>query len=337
MVRQTMSNFLIKFTPIEKFFFGGEQTFGCLKNINYYGKSNSFPQQTTILGTLRKEILVQKNILKEDFHYSKDEKKEIAIFIGSGSFNLRSPKEQDFGLIKRISPVFLTKENKSFIKTPLNHRRTFKPDPGKSFTDKIRDFNPCLNGYSSKKGLPNSFLSFDGKTVYEFNSIFKETIKIGIDKDRSEEDEGKFFKQQFYRFSQKEYSFAVIADLDIELKSNTVFMGADNSSFFMTVSKCSIEKEFEKIVGINPEPDKVILLSDALVKPEIYKYCDFSITKSTNFRNLQPLNDKFSFKENEKYSFIQKGSVFFTGNKNKVIEMLSNNKNLQKIGYNIFI
>ena len=48
--------------PLEPFFFGGSQTFGRLGDENggsYLARSELFPQQSAVLGMLRKELMIQ--------------------------------------------------------------------------------------------------------------------------------------------------------------------------------------------------------------------------------------------------------------------------------------
>ena len=49
----------IDLKPIGTFFFGSDKKFGEGDEVNYFAQSSLFPQQTSILGMLRKEILVQ--------------------------------------------------------------------------------------------------------------------------------------------------------------------------------------------------------------------------------------------------------------------------------------
>ena len=48
---------LIQLAPLSDFFFGGEATFGQGQNQHYFVRSNPWPQQTTLLGMLRYELL----------------------------------------------------------------------------------------------------------------------------------------------------------------------------------------------------------------------------------------------------------------------------------------
>ena len=141
-----MSRYLIYFKPLTPYFFGGEQTFGDGENVNYFAKSNVFPQQTTILGTLRKEVLIQKGLFKENFSdYTDDKKIRMNELIGNQSYNIKSPFK--FGVIKSISPLFIAEsDNTYYINIPKDFGLNFKINRKlKSWLDRERAFSPHLS------------------------------------------------------------------------------------------------------------------------------------------------------------------------------------------------
>lgn len=136
-----MSSYLIKLTPVGKFFFGGDMTFSVgvherpknggkmteeeqkqleynTRYSSYIIKSEKFPQQTSLLGMLRFLLLrnshdlfdVDKNIIKEG------KREEIKNLIGEKGFTSsdnddrkEENPENSFGKIKKISSCFLMK------------------------------------------------------------------------------------------------------------------------------------------------------------------------------------------------------------------------------------
>lgn len=360
-----MTRYLIRLTPVGLFFFGGEQTFGDGTNANYYARSNPFPQQTTLLGMLRKEVLIQCqcDLFKEKpGDYEASDKLKMSAKIGDESFNL-TKTNQDFGVIKTLSPVFILREAGTddkgkthkkrtfFIPCPKDHGYTFDEDSvkGSSFLDQKRDFIPYLKDYKAKDGLPNVLLPSDSREEnLPFDAVLKTQVKIGIDKERKDdEDDGKFFKHQFY-FMEKGFSFAFFADLAMELKDATVFMGADSSSFFMKVEKVNESKEssVENLFDRLKSPKKITLLSDACVCPSIYESCQFAITETVDFQNIRTSSGNYAFKtggdkisKSGKYTFLKRGSVFFVENEDirKKVAKLIENDHLHKIGYNHYI
>lgn len=120
-----MKKYLVRLTPLEPYFFGNEKCFsfndgnprGQMSN-RYYIKSERTPLQTTLLGAMRYLFIKKK---KSDFNYNDAEYKELEKNIGSESFKIASDTEQDFGVIKNLSPLFLMKGESILIPTPLDH------------------------------------------------------------------------------------------------------------------------------------------------------------------------------------------------------------------------
>lgn len=341
-----MTRYLITLAPEELFFFGSEQTFGDGTNVNYYARSNPFPQQTTLLGMLRKQVLIQADIYKEKVQdYGLEDKAKMAELIGDKSFNVTS-RPQSFGRVKGLSPVLLRyrdKQNKDtfFRTTPKDHGLNLTFLKGQAFLGREISGIPCLNDYKAKNALSSSFLSSDETTCICFDSVFKSHVKIGIDKDRAEEDEGKFFKHLFYSMV-PDFSFALFADIDIELSSGIVFMGADSSSFFMTVEK-NEDRSFESLFCKKPEKTKITLLSDAFVEPSIYDSCTFSITGSSDFRNIMTTSGDYNYKKgkskSQKYTLLSQGSVLFVKDDKDRADVAGHldKAKFQQIGYNHYL
>ena len=149
-----MSNYLIKLTPVGKYFFGGDMTFSVgakdypkdwkklsdtektrIKNqienntrySSYIIKSEKFPQQTSLLGMLRYLMLrnspslfdINKNIIRE----GEDIKKLVKDLIGETGFiaNDEEKKENVFGQIKRISPCFIMNGDNVITQLPMDY------------------------------------------------------------------------------------------------------------------------------------------------------------------------------------------------------------------------
>jgi CRISPR type III-B/RAMP module-associated protein Cmr3 len=102
---------LIKFKPLEPYFFGGEKTLGGGDEQSYFAESRNLPQQTGILGALRYQLLQVNNALSGQSDFNKAD-----AIIGPSSFVYNAPKAQSFGMIKGISPLFLmNSEDEIFI------------------------------------------------------------------------------------------------------------------------------------------------------------------------------------------------------------------------------
>lgn len=338
-----MALYLLGLKPLGSFFFGGEVTFGDGENINYLVKSNFFPQQTTILGMLRKEMLIQKGYLgmTDKGEVLKANKKEIEMLIGPESFDINK-KDQDFGVINKISPVFLYKSDYSWKKSffsvaPKDFGLEFVKAPGRAcFNMNQKEHVPFMKNYEQKTGLAGFFINGACEKI-PLDSMFMPVERIGITKgDKGTTEEKGLYKQTAYRLKEG-FVFACIADLDFSLQNSLVFMGGEKSAFKLSLHDC--DKTFEDIFAAAHDDKRAVLLSDAYMKAEIYDYCDFAVTETMDFRNIKTSTGNYRFakgKSKHKHTFLKRGSVLYPGPKGmNEIKRLTANKNLNKIGYNI--
>ena len=152
----TKLKYLIKMTPLNTYFFGGEKTFTSAKGeTNYFARSNRWPQQTTVLGMLR--YLIGKSV-EPEFDSAK---------IGSHSF-IVGASDNTFGFIDKLSPAFLVNDKGNYLleagtdhqknkKTEKIERFEFKPNK----TDQTAKFGVYNTNYSGTCNIPN--LTFDYK------------------------------------------------------------------------------------------------------------------------------------------------------------------------------
>lgn len=321
--------YLVRLKPMGSFFFGSERTFGLGNdNENYIIQSEYFPQQTSILGMLRKEILVIKGLIRDDWDY-KSMQSQINKLIGKESFNINNIGKQNFGVIETISPVFIKEGDKYFNTIPKDHKVKKETDiNGKKesneeytpFTfhnkDKCKvNFGNGINkevyipdNYMAKDGLSNDFIMINGdKKIIKFSKIFKKDKQIGIklEENKTTKDNG-LYKIVRYRM-EKKYEFAFNVDIkfnddfkeeDLKKYSNIVTLGGENSYFKISFEKVnsSIEealKRSEKNIKSNIYK-KIILLSNTYIdKQEYEKYCEYGIIKGITFRNLRTDYEKF--------------------------------------------
>jgi CRISPR-associated protein Cmr3 len=89
--------YLITLKPLEPFMFGGDQTFGALGDKeagSYLVKSRMFPQQTAVLGMLRKELMVQAGLLTRKLRgewVDPQKKANAAELVGTEKFDMLFP------------------------------------------------------------------------------------------------------------------------------------------------------------------------------------------------------------------------------------------------------
>jgi len=246
-----MSKYLISLKPLTPYFFGGENTFG-ENNINYFAHSNYLPQQTTLLGFLRYELLAQNNLLGSD-----PIKNDFASLIGKDSFKkINGIFTNSFGSIKNISPVFLSNGSEHFISQAMDWAMcedeiiglndfeigaqivkplhiSFENGRGLIITDHSRTEIPIIKAgtkaYNPKYDLKSLLISSDGakniqwdyEKVFETgkgfdNGIFIEHEQIGINRktEKKRDETGDFYKQVFYKLFEN-FSFSFYADIEL--------------------------------------------------------------------------------------------------------------------------
>ncbi|MEL7063040.1 MAG: type III-B CRISPR module-associated Cmr3 family protein, partial [Bacteroidota bacterium] len=111
-----MPTYHIKFTPLEPYFFGDERSFNSDDNANYFVRSRIYPQQTTLLGALRYDLLRRNNLLQTRPGQKLSAK--AANLIGAKSFQPHQVGQ--FGLIQSLSALqfFYRKHNKAYVQVP---------------------------------------------------------------------------------------------------------------------------------------------------------------------------------------------------------------------------
>ncbi|MFK7905469.1 MAG: type III-B CRISPR module-associated Cmr3 family protein, partial [Chitinophagales bacterium] len=158
-------SYFIRLTPLDKYFFGGEVTFGADgAGSNYLVHSNRYPQQTSILGVLRKELLIQNGLLKDRFQSQLledqfngqevvDKKAKIKALIGKKGFRLEHNSKANYGVIEAISPVFLhsNEGNDTYLQIPADQDCRFVLVKGSSLLKENKGQIPFLEQNVWKK------------------------------------------------------------------------------------------------------------------------------------------------------------------------------------------
>jgi CRISPR-associated protein Cmr3 len=358
-----MSRYLITLTPVDKFFFGGETTFTRGKNSDnkdlqkfdelyssYVVKSNSFPQQTSLLGMLRFLLLSNDKDLFADNKINAGKKNDVAKLIGPTSFNVdeNSFSKMEFGKIKFVFPCFIQRKKEGdnewedLIYAPLDYSlEKVSFEKGWSLLDKKNDLIPIIEGYDAKKRLASQYIGCKTERIDE-SGLFKEDVRIGIDRDlNGKTKEGAYYKQIFYRFSDKYpiseeeckshcLRFAFYADLDYDISSDQKFivsLGGDNSRFILRAEEVADNSEIQLPAAYSNTKNfdncyaKIVLISDAFIKKETVNQSIFGINDTVSFRFLtSDLNTENYYKfsgnkhlkrSEKKYNLYKRGSVFY--------------------------
>lgn len=305
--------YLITLTPVEPFFFGGEITFGKFgdeDNSTYLVHSQHFPQQTALLGMIRKEMLIQKGFLTTkkngewiDAHL-KDEAKK---FVGDSKFEFDT--KQDFGELKSISSLFLIQDGKRFIK-------------------RVKQFeyrDGLLQGYNPKESIYDNFIAIDNSQTKKTEDIFEAVEQVGNSKF---DNENSLYKKTSYTLKDG-FKFAFYIESNYRLDNAFVFLGGEKSTFKMEV------EETTEYLAYQEQPMYLTLLSDAFIDVAIKEHCSFAITSEISFNYLQNefKGNKRTFKKSAQRRFLyEKGSVFIEPD--EVLLHCLDNENLRKIGLN---
>jgi CRISPR-associated protein Cmr3 len=310
-------NYLVTLTPLEPFLFGGDNTYGKVgdkENGTYLVKSRQFPQQSALLGMLKREIMTQSGVLSRkvrgewvDIH----NKAKAKGLVGEEKFDIKSPALQNFGAIKSLGTVFLMQNNTPYMKKVAIDNYEYK--------------DGLLSKYTSKINIYDNFTSLDNAQTKISKEIFKEVEQTG---NKTGGEENSLFKKTSYLLKDN-FQFAFYLECEYALQNSIVSLGADGSSFKLEIKPSNESLNYKDKNGY------MTLLSDAYITLPIKSNCDFAITSEVSFRNLQNIKHATqinAFKKSDKIFLYEKGSVFINPSQ-ELIQNL-NNKNCQQIGYN---
>lgn len=353
--------YLVRLTPIDAYFFGGEVTFGDnLATQNYRVRSNYLPQQSAVLGLMRYEILRQNGCLFEN----KPEKEDVENLVGSKGFDPQPQlqSQTSYGIIQRISPLFVENRREKRFYTPLpldyNINVTFddtikalyngeeKPLPKietetieKKEAFKSKDFDNYLFWCSPGVSRNDTDNAFEKIPV---NEIFKETEQVGIQKQGGDD---AFFKQTLIRLDDK-YNFAFTVEVNGELKTDQsaiVPWGGNQSRFKIEIEEITDDFNFCTYFKLLKRPGRLLLLGDAFIPDDVRDGIDFIWGNCIDNRYIvRNINNGLSWGKPPKSKLFQlqsRGSVIYQ----KDIEALSTLKEkIEKeacttIGLNILI
>lgn len=367
--------YIVKWKALEFYFLSGEKNFGYGENRNYNGNpyfihSLMMPTQTTLLGTIRYEILRRLNCLTDyenkNTNSSHSTSSGHSDLIGEKSFTI-SDKQWNFGLIKKMSPLFIANGNEYIIKAPYHKHYEIDKD---KLEYKARNLGlgeyELLDGTNERKLAlltdiklkkedehRSYFYSITNEKLVEKTDLFLTEVRVGIN---TKEQKDGFFKKEYCRLK-PEYEFAVLLELDEydglekSIKENNrsiVYMGMSKSAFSMTIEEVNLTANgFEDCVKESLKMDNINNYSVYYALSDIYvdywklsEHCCLILGDSKEFRNLTTNTNSASnsdyynrFKASDLHYMMNKGSVFFVKNEvefNKLFE----NENLNNIGLN---
>jgi len=314
----------ITLTPLGRFFFGGEIVFGGdnaqdERRRSYLVHSNIFPQQTSILGMLREQLLRQNDLL---YPWDSSSKKERAKkLIGNTGFGLTfEPKgntalkdTESFGFIRELSPLLL-EDSEGNLMQPMPLDEGMGKE-GKHLSWSKEEGTLNLENFDPKAGLSLHFTT-DKKAQLSVSDCFVQQHQVGITvtnrkgwrADREDNKEA-FFRQAFYKNKdsnllaekQNKYSFIFwvriksgLAEEFNDLSDAIVTLGGERSTFTMKVEKTENKEKlsdflFPVTYQHNTEApkgyDRLLLLNDTYLPMHVLeRYKVFPVAEPVTFR-----------------------------------------------------
>lgn len=336
-----MKSYLVKLSPLEPYFFGNEKTFkfenennqGQMGN-SYFIKSERTPLQTTLIGMTRYVLMPYKDFK----HHGENDP-----VIGCESFRITA-ENQSFGVIKKISPLFIMKGGDKYVVTPFdcisktNGQYTKTYTPFTKYTKIITNSGQkrYTEDFDVKAGVANSYVRLSDRTLVQACNIFGTETRVGNKKVNEGESSEKAFYKKEYCFIKDGFIFAFYVELDDsanlpENMKTEVTLGQGKSLFTVEFveQENTIRKEVSKIL-----PDGIsYCLSDVFVNSEIYSCCEFAVTAARDYRAYETTKDGKVRKDSTLWKLIKAGSVFIVSDRDK-FRALTENANCKTAGFN---
>ena len=335
---------LVTFTPLEPYFFGGETTHGNGRGSNYFSKSNLYPQQTTLCGTLR-------NLLR------------LAGYkFGAQSFTPDKVAPNNFEDLLGLSPLFLKNPDGHYFLRQALDRQPGDSEPLRLETALPKAWALLDNGvleyptkwsegsrwptFEPKRKRANEWVSPDAAAVKP-EAIFTIFNRPGIPKQeiRNPKPDGPgLFKQDLVRLAD-EWAFCALVEfsekVDIDqFHRQHVQLGGEKSIFHIKVEEDS--RSFEGIFNAKemfyrenpPTEPRLVLASDAWVPDSVWQHTIGAVTETTDFRHIRThldvkhfgrmrppspdhvdSDDKTQLAKSTKYTLLARGSVLLCPDK----------------------
>ena len=361
--------YLVKFRPLEPYTFGTDQTFNFPSGDktgkeSYFVLSNRMPAQTTVLGALRYLVLQRRELLHTDFHYGTVKKEEITAVIGPESFRFDGGKDQRFGVIDCVSPLFLLRQSEDkkehiLIRNPFHNRaqnsgwQPMRLTKGTVLTSHGGIRLPDAKEYEeykakAKDGYARGYIDItDGaKTIYPEEKIFRSVTLPGNQKS-SGADERAYYQRETIRLHE-DFRFAVYVDAEADAfpPDSVVYMGQKRAAFRVTAEPFkedaagtaaeTLETQVREAFADDTEEVWFYALSPLWfpLSPVFRSFCIVEETSQRNLttnytaaRHIQKLK-----RTPVRYHLAQTGSVFY-GERPQGWDV----EHCRKIGYNSIV
>lgn len=304
-----MPKLLIKLTPLDPYFLGGEHIFEKGDgNKHYFIKSLDTPSQTTLFGALR--YIGVKNPAK-GFVPNDDTGN-----IGESSYKINCPPGKCFGKIDSISPLYLLDKDGAFwIPTPFDHEVACACHKEYSVYTRFEEYSdsiPTVNGqrrfpksYNAKDGHVDSWLCLRDRRIR--SDLFESITHVGVNKQNTDK---AFFKKAYKRLKDN-FCFAFFADVKtgFVLYQSVVYLGQGKSGFQVEFIE---NVDVPKIPSDLIRPEIVYAQSDIYYTGDIqklYSDCQFVSVKTRTHRIFE--KDYRNRTNSAVVQLMQAGSVFW--------------------------
>jgi CRISPR-associated protein Cmr3 len=178
----------ISLQPLGKFFFGGEAGFieagQDARRATYVLHSRCYPQQTSVLGLLRNQLLLQNDLLWDNSARVTDPA-AAKVLIGEHSYKIGHTGA--YGAIEKIGPVWLESADGSLCPPGPRDDVQIEKKKGDGSIEMIdmaftrKHGKPLLEGYSEKSGLYDTVRHPDGGMI-KLEEAFLSNEQVGISK-----------------------------------------------------------------------------------------------------------------------------------------------------------
>lgn len=370
-----ISTYLVQLHPLEPFFFGTESNFGLGKNTNYLVNSGLFPQQTTILGMLRFELLINNGfIANASDSINPEDEDRVKRVIGAKGFMVNQ-NQKKYGIINKLSHVFLMNNGRYFEPNPFDHSLKVKFKKGRTHVNGYERANTfIMPNFNSKEGISELLISNNGDVVNQEN-IFQKVSRIGIRKRDRTLDESEAFYKQVFRKLAKGFSFAFYVQIKPEEgvklfpREAVIQMGKEKSLFLMKCMPANWHDDYQRRIEQHFLPNenaasslaytKTILLNDTYLEEgelqTLFNSSQLVLNESKDFRfiysevgetrsyhrlrSMEGDNSNKARVRSKKYNLIKRGSVFYheKERQEELAQALESAEEFRRIGYNQYV
>lgn len=332
--------YLVTFKPLGYFFFGNERTF----SEDYVAKSAYFPQNTQLLGALRRFLAEEAGLLKVHGNGRYPNKEDMAAYRRlTGTATTESFENDDnLGAISYLSSMFLVNEKRddALFRIPFdvevneeNVRRYTLANVGSIYTfidyDAKNASKPFLGGeafweaYLSGAEIERDslqpFVYAKDKKKQTEEGIFVPHAQVGIGLDRKQVIEKMFYRKEDFTLA-KAWQFACVVELDDTImkfpKKGMIQIGAEGSMFalesFVLEEEEVASHPVVSALGSTPNTGNThVCISDVMVSHTDVLQSDFALIPYE--RNMAMLvAPKGKYKGKSRVSrLVPKGSVLY--------------------------